>query len=114
MFAEGAAALVGRQVGEHRDGVVGEAAQVGPVDAAGVGVPVDVLAGDPRVGVDGREAEQRDNSADQGEARQPRGADAWPGSENRDDEQPEPTLEDVDQQAELGEAVGVLVEVHPV
>ena len=56
---QGAGPVVPGHVGQHRYGVVGEALQVGPVDLAGLGVPVEVVLGDPRVGVERGQAEQQ-------------------------------------------------------
>ena len=58
--------------------------------------------------------EQRDHAGDEREARQPDAPAHETGDRHREHHQAEPALEDVDQQPELREAVGLLVEVHPV
>ena len=77
-------------------------------------VAVDVVPGDPGVGVGDRQAEQQRGTREQRRARQPGAAEADAGDEHADHHQPEPALEEVDHQPQPGEPVGVLVEVHPV
>jgi hypothetical protein len=105
---------VARKGGEHRDRVGGEALQVRPVDLPGRLVPVHVVLRDPGVRIDRGENQKEPRPAQQRRAGQPRGAQREAGCQHTEYEQPQPALEDVDEQAKPGEPVGLLVHVHPV
>ena len=75
-------------------------------------VAVEVAVRDPGLGIDDGEADQCNSSGHEGDARQPPPVTERPRDHDRQNDEAEPPLEDVDEEPQRGEAVGVLVDAH--
>ena len=104
----------GQPVDDDRRRVGAEGRQVAGVEARTRLEPVDVAPGHPGVRVHGGEAEGEDGGGDEHRARHPPAGQPHPGGEEEHDDQAQPQLEAVDEDAQHGVAERVLVERHPV